>query len=192
MAGLAWAMCRDSDHRVLVQHSGPGAWLGDGAEIPGPEVIAADWKRITSLKGAGGYHDANAALMDLLAGGEGREAGGEEQEAESERESASVQAIFERMPEYFQPGAAAGVDVVFQYNISGADGGDWYVVIKNGECAVEAGAHSSPTTTLNMADKDFLDLIGGRLPAMQAYTSGKLKIGGDLMKSQLVEKLFKF
>jgi len=27
---------------------------------------------------------------------------------------------------------------------------------------------------------------------MQAYTSGKLKIEGDIMKSQLIEKLFKF
>jgi len=27
---------------------------------------------------------------------------------------------------------------------------------------------------------------------MAAYTGGKLKIEGDLMKSQLVEKLFKF
>ena len=42
-----------------------------------------------------------------------------------------------------------------------------------------------------MEDKDFLALMSGQLPAMQAYTSGKLKIGGDLMKSQLIEKLFK-
>jgi len=27
---------------------------------------------------------------------------------------------------------------------------------------------------------------------MQAFTSGKLKIEGDLMKSQLVQKLFRF
>jgi putative sterol carrier protein len=26
---------------------------------------------------------------------------------------------------------------------------------------------------------------------MQAYTSGKIKIEGDLMKSQLIEKIFK-
>jgi len=32
----------------------------------------------------------------------------------------------------------------------------------------------------------------GKLNAMSAYTSGKLKIEGDLMKSQLIEKLFKF
>ena len=42
-----------------------------------------------------------------------------------------------------------------------------------------------------MADKDFVDMISGTLPAMQAYTSGKLKIEGDVMKSQLISKLFK-
>jgi putative sterol carrier protein len=42
-----------------------------------------------------------------------------------------------------------------------------------------------------MAAADFLDLMNGKLPAMKAYTSGKLKIGGDIMKSQLIEKLFK-
>jgi putative sterol carrier protein len=42
-----------------------------------------------------------------------------------------------------------------------------------------------------MAAGDFLAMMGGQLPAMQAYTSGKLKIEGDLMKSQLLGKLFK-
>ena len=44
---------------------------------------------------------------------------------------------------------------------------------------------------LSIADDDFMRLISGDLPAMQAYTSGKLKIEGDIMKSQLIEKLFK-
>jgi len=43
-----------------------------------------------------------------------------------------------------------------------------------------------------MADADFLAMMEGALPAMQAYTSGKLKIEGDIMKSQLLEKLFSF
>ena len=54
-----------------------------------------------------------------------------------------------------------------------------------------AGKHASPTCTLAIASADFLDLMNGKLPAMQAYTSGKLKIGGDIMKSQLIGKLFK-
>jgi len=43
-----------------------------------------------------------------------------------------------------------------------------------------------------MADGDFLQLIAGKLDGMQAYTSGKLKVEGDIMKSQLIAKLFKF
>ncbi|MFH1083562.1 MAG: SCP2 sterol-binding domain-containing protein [Pseudomonadota bacterium] len=43
-----------------------------------------------------------------------------------------------------------------------------------------------------MGDEDFVNLITGKLNAMSAFTGGKLKIEGDLMKSQLIEKLFKF
>jgi len=83
------------------------------------------------------------------------------------------------------------VDVVFQYHISGDDGGDWYCVVKDEKCQVASGVHEKPTCTLKMKDSDFLSMINGTLPAMQAYTSGKLKIEGDIMKSQLIEKLFK-
>jgi len=33
-------------------------------------------------------------------------------------------------------------------------------------------------------------MMSGKLLAMQAFTSGKLQISGDVMKSQLIEKLF--
>jgi len=95
------------------------------------------------------------------------------------------------MEEFFQVDAAGGVDVVFQFTISGPGGGDWHVIVEDKTCRVGEGAHSKPTTTLKMADDDFMAFVAGKLPAMQAYTSGKLKIEGDLMKSQLVEKLFK-
>ena len=38
---------------------------------------------------------------------------------------------------------------------------------------------------------EVVDMINGVLQSMQAYTSGKLKIEGDIMKSQLIWKLFK-
>jgi putative sterol carrier protein len=57
---------------------------------------------------------------------------------------------------------------------------------------VTAGRHVSPTTTLSMSDRDFLDMMNGKMSAMQAYTNGKLKISGDVMKSQLIQKLFQF
>jgi NAD(P)-dependent dehydrogenase (short-subunit alcohol dehydrogenase family)/acyl dehydratase/putative sterol carrier protein len=172
--------------------SGPGAWLGEGEELPTPEAIATNWKKIVSLKGAQTYHDANAALMDMLAGP--REAPKEvkEEPPPTGGEAGSVQAVFDHLVDAFQPEAAAGVDVVFQFSISGPGGGDWYTAVKGGQCTVEAGVHDKPTTTLRMSDENFLQYVGGQLPAMQAYSSGRLKIEGDLMKSQLVEKLFKF
>jgi putative sterol carrier protein len=95
------------------------------------------------------------------------------------------------MPDAFNADAANGVEVVFQYHISGPGGGEWHCTVKDGACTISDGTHENPTCTLKMADTDFVDMIGGVLPAMQAYTSGKLKIEGDVMKSQLIEKLFK-
>ena len=172
--------------------SGRGTWVGD-EEIPTPEAIAAQWDKITSLDGAQEYFDANAALMAMLTGEKKQETGGKGAEGQgSEGAGETVAGVFERMSEFFRADAAGGVGVVFQFNISGPGGGDWHVTIKDNTCTVEAGVHSSPTTTLKMADEDFLAFVAGKLPAMQAFTSGKLKIEGDLMKSQLVEKLFKF
>jgi NAD(P)-dependent dehydrogenase (short-subunit alcohol dehydrogenase family)/acyl dehydratase/putative sterol carrier protein len=173
--------------------SGPGAWLGDEERMPTPEEIAANWKQIRSLSGAQAYPDANVALMDMLTGPKETPQAAEEEAAEpAKAETTTVQGVFEGLPDAFQPEAARGVDVVFQFSISGPGGGDWHVAIKDGQCTVETGVHDKPTTTLKMSDEDFLRYVGGQLPAMQAYTTGKLKIGGDLMKSQLVEKLFKF
>jgi acyl dehydratase/putative sterol carrier protein len=107
-------------------------------------------------------------------------------------ELSMVKAIFEKMPSIFNADAAKGVDATFQFNISGEGGGDWYAEVKGGACKVEAGVHPTPTTTIKMDAADFVDMINGKLPAMQAFTSGKLKIGGDIMKSQLITRLFKF
>jgi putative sterol carrier protein len=82
------------------------------------------------------------------------------------------------------------VDVVFQFNISGNDGGDWYCIVKDKACTIEAGSHEAPKCTLKMESADFLAFMTGKLPAMQAYTSGKLQIEGDIIKSQMIEQLF--
>jgi putative sterol carrier protein len=116
----------------------------------------------------------------------------EERETPEGGGESDVKAIFDRMPEHFQKEAAAGLDVVFQFSISGSGGGDWHVTVKGGECEVGSGVHSKPTTTIKMTDDDFMQYVSGKLPAMQAYTAGRLKVEGDLMKSQLIEKIFKF
>ena len=171
--------------------SGRGAWVGAEGEIPAPEAVVARWQEITALDGAQEYRDANAALMDMLTPKPEEKGESREEEKTEEGGRTSVQGVFDRMAGLFQADAAAGVDVVFQFHISGPSGGDWHIVVKDGACTVASGIHDRPTTTLKMSDEDFLRYVAGQLPAMQAFTTGKLRIKGDLMKSQLIEKLFR-
>ncbi len=179
--------------------SAPGVRLGGGDRIPTPEEVAARWQEILSLAGAKPYPNANAQILEMLSppaapapAPAAPAAAAPSVPAAPAGAPMTVAEVFARMPEFFRPEKAAGVDVVFQFRISGPGGGDWYVVVKEGTCAVSPGVHEKPTTTLKMADEDFLALVAGKLPAMQAFTTGKLKIEGDLMKSQLVQKLFRF
>jgi putative sterol carrier protein len=148
----------------------------------------AQWDKISSLKSAKEYQSVTEQIGDLL----NAFSSPSETAADSGHGFSAVSEVFEAMPDAFEADAAAGVDVIFQYIISGDGGGEWINTIQGGNCRVEAGSHENPDCTLKMSDADFLDLMNGKLPAMQAYASGKLKIEGDIMKSQLIEKLFKF
>ena len=187
--------CKDSGHifncgmgyvnRAAVL-TGRAVQLGDSDNPPTPERIHQNWESINSLDGAQVHAEASSAVFALIA-----PLADDEKETPSEAQG-SVAAIFEEMPNTFKADAAAGVDVVFQFSISGEGGGDWQCLIKDSTCRVAAGVHEKPACTLKMAATDFLAMMDGSLPAMQAYTSGKLKIEGDIMKSQLLEKLFAF
>jgi putative sterol carrier protein len=102
----------------------------------------------------------------------------------------SVKEIFAGMPGVFNRDAAAGLNVVIQYNIEGAESGDWYAVIKDQTCTVSEGVHSSPTLTMKMADKDWIAMCKGELNGMTAFMTGKLKATGDLMLAQRLPMLF--
>ncbi|MFH1977395.1 MAG: SDR family NAD(P)-dependent oxidoreductase [Pseudomonadota bacterium] len=170
--------------------TGPGATLGSQDKPETLEGIIANLDKISSLKGGKEYGQLNDQIGDVLSA-LSKPLDSKVSAIGKQEKTASVSAVFEAMPASFIKSSAAGVDVVFQYNISGDKGGDWCCVIKDETCTVKAGKHDKPNCTLKISDSDFLLLMDGSLPAMQAYTSGKLKIEGDIMKSQLIEKLFK-
>ena len=168
--------------------TGPGAVLLDGDKPPAVDAVRDAIGTLSNIDKAKEYFQLNEQIGDVLAAftapppDTGDAADGFSSAAE----------VFDAMPGAFNAGAAGGVDVVFQYNIAGDLGGDWSCVVKESACTITAGQHDAPVCTLHMDDADFLAMMNGTLPAMQAYTSGKLKIEGDIMKSQLIEKLFKF
>jgi len=105
-------------------------------------------------------------------------------------ETIDPETIFTKMPGGFKADAAKGVDVVFQFNIKGPKGGDWIVAVKDGKCDIKPGNAKSPNCTLTIDDDNFVKLFTGAMTSMQAFSSGKLSLDGDIMKSQLIEKIF--
>jgi putative sterol carrier protein len=86
----------------------------------------------------------------------------------------------EVLPRRFKPDKALGIDVTVQVNITGPNGGDWVVTIKNQKLEVKEGTHPSPTLELNMAETDYMDLVNGKMSGEKAFLTGKLRFKGNI------------
>jgi putative sterol carrier protein len=96
-------------------------------------------------------------------------------------EATTPKEFFEKiLPNKFKPAKAAGIDVIVQVTITGTNGGDWIVTIKNQELKVEPGVNPSPNLQLKMTEKDYLDLINGKISAEKAFFSGKVHFKGNI------------
>ncbi len=130
--------------------SGPGVMLSDGHQIPSPESLSARLPDILRMTGAREFYNATEALGVLLTGPPSPT-----EAAPVEAPGATVRSVFDEMPRAFQADKAAGVDVVFQFRISGAGGGDWFTAIKDATCTTTPGLHEKPTTLIKMSDRRF-------------------------------------
>ena len=101
------------------------------------------------------------------------------------------QEIFDQMPANLDPNAAKGVNATIQFNLSGDNGGQWYVAIKDGKAEVQQGTAPSANMTLSMTAQDYVDMITGKLNGQMAFMSGKLKISGDMGLAMKMQTLFK-
>ena len=89
--------------------------------------------------------------------------------------------FFEKtLPEMFDSSKAAGLDVVVQLNITGDNGGDWHLIIKDQKLEVKEGTHEKPVITVKMKDTDYVDMINGKITGDKAYMTGKLRFKGNI------------
>jgi 3-hydroxyacyl-CoA dehydrogenase/3a,7a,12a-trihydroxy-5b-cholest-24-enoyl-CoA hydratase len=84
------------------------------------------------------------------------------------------------------PEVPAKVGVVYMFKVGGKP---WIIDLK-GSGGVKQ-TDGAAECTLELAEADFLDLTQGKADPMKLFTTGKLKISGNVMASQKLQALFK-
>lgn len=103
----------------------------------------------------------------------------------------TIKELINRMPKAFIPEKAVGVDAVIQYNLTGAEAGDYIITVKDGKCEVAEGIAPNPKMTLRADSQDYKDVISGKLNPMNAFMQGKIKVTGDLNLAMKLANFFK-
>lgn len=101
-----------------------------------------------------------------------------------------VKQILETFEKDFNVDVSKGLDVVIQYHISGDDGGEWKIKIKDSTCKIDEGIHDSPTVTIHMADKTWLGLANNTINPFLAFTTKKIRVKGDMSLAMQIPKIF--
>jgi len=104
----------------------------------------------------------------------------------------SIPAIFENICTVFQPEKAQGEKALFQFDLSGDNGGKYWVSIDNGTCQSGVGeAPSTPDMTLLASGDDWLGVSNGTLNPMTAFMQGKVKVQGNMGMALKLQSWFK-
>ena len=78
------------------------------------------------------------------------------------------------------PGSASGVNAVFLFTITGDEGGQWTVNLKD-DVGVKPGDSGSSECQIECTSADWAQIQANPQSAMQLYFEGKLKVGGNVM-----------
>jgi len=104
--------------------------------------------------------------------------------------SQEIAQIFPVMAERLIPSKAEGVNATIQFNLSGDNGGLYWLRIADGKCEAGQGQAENPKMTLKAAADDWFAVSTGKMNAMQAFMSGKIKIEGDMGMAMKLQTMF--
>ena len=93
----------------------------------------------------------------------------------------SPQQVFDQMPAALIPEKAGNTKAMIQFDLSGDQGGKWWVKIHEGKAESGKGDAPEPPQLTLLADAgDYVKIALGQLDGTSAFMQGKLKTKGDM------------
>ncbi len=100
--------------------------------------------------------------------------------------------IFEQMPQFLVPEKAGSTNAVIQFDLTGDQGGKWWMKIHDGKAETGKGEATEPANLTLIADAgDYVKISTGKMDGTAAFMQGKLKIKGDMGLAIKMQTLFK-
>ena len=101
-----------------------------------------------------------------------------------------VQDLFPAMVERFLPEKASGINATILFDLSGDNGGFFWIKIGDGAAESGEGEVEDSAMTLKANADDWFAVATGQTNAMQAFMTGKLKILGDMGLAMKIQTMF--
>ncbi len=104
--------------------------------------------------------------------------------------SRTIHDLFVSLPSHFNAEAVPGLSATYQFNLSGAEGGAYHVIVRDRACSIHEGLHQAPDVTLSMTAEDCLLIMSGKLNGMTAALSGRVTMIGDMGLALQLKSIF--
>uniref|UniRef100_A0A8I3N4S2 Hydroxysteroid dehydrogenase like 2 n=1 Tax=Canis lupus familiaris TaxID=9615 RepID=A0A8I3N4S2_CANLF len=104
--------------------------------------------------------------------------------------SGAVEETFRIVKDSLSDDIVKATQAVYQFELSGEDGGTWFLDLKSKGGNVGYGEPSNQAdVVMSMSTDDFVKMFSGKLKPTMAFMSGKLKIKGNMALAIKLEKL---
>ncbi len=106
--------------------------------------------------------------------------------------SKTISEFFSSVEKRVNARATAGMNAILQFLITGENGGQWNVAVKDGTVSVNSGVVDAPNITITAGDNDWLALVSGRMSPQVAFVTGRVRLQGDVSLAIKLHSLLQF
>lgn len=111
---------------------------------------------------------------------------GQAQEGKGE----DIRLLLRGMAAFFNPKAAGDLQATIQFEVTGAQPGNWFLSIENGKCTYNEGKADSPTLTIQTPSEIWLAIANKEIDGQKALMEGKYIARGDMGLLMRLKNLF--